>query len=62
MNKVMGSLLGSVKRVVQYLEQSELQLKGEVAVRGQFIQTLDEQQNLMDALAAVSNILLVEPF
>lgn len=51
---VVVSLLQSVK---QQLEQSERQLMGEVAVRGQFLQTLADQQDLMDTLTAVSTIL-----
>ena len=34
--------------------QSEVQLKGEVAVRNQLLHAMAEQQNLMDALTAVS--------
>ena len=34
--------------------QSEVQLKGEVAVRNQLLHAMGEQQNLMDALTAVS--------
>lgn len=39
---------------MHYLRQSEVQLKGEVAIRGQFLQTLHEQQDLMDVLTTVS--------
>ena len=35
--------------------QSEIQLKGEVAVRNQLLHAMAEQQNLMDALTAVSS-------
>ena len=52
--KFMGSLLGSSKRMMQYLRQSDTQLKGEVAIRNQFLRTLHEQQDLMDAITAVS--------
>ncbi len=52
--KFMGSLLGSAKRMMQYLRQSETQLKGEVAIRTQFLRTLHEQQDLMDAITSVS--------
>ena len=34
--------------------QSEIQLKGEVEVRNQLLHAMAEQQNLMDALTAVS--------
>ena len=34
--------------------QSEIQMKGEVAVRSQLLSAMAEQQNLMDALTAVS--------
>ena len=43
-----------MQRMMQYLRQSEMQLKGEVVIRGQFLQTLNEQQDLMDVLTAVS--------
>ena len=48
-----GSLLGSVQKMMLYLHQSEVQLKGEVAIRGHFLQTLHEQQDLVDALTTV---------
>lgn len=51
---VMGSLVGVVRKLMGHLRQSEVQLKGEVAVRAQFLQTLHEQQDLMDVLTAVS--------
>ena len=47
----MSSLLMSVRR---QLEQSEKQLAGEVMLRGQFLQTLADQQDLIDTIAAVS--------
>ena len=40
------------------LFQSEVQLKGEVAVRNQLLHAMAEQQNLMDALTAVSLLLI----
>ena len=40
------------------LFQSEVQLKGEVAVRNQLLHAMAEQQNLMDALTAVSVLLI----
>ena len=52
--EIMGSLLHAVRKMMQHLRQSELQLRGEVAIRGQFLQTLHEQQDLMDVLTAVS--------
>ncbi len=54
LDKVVETLVSSVRRMVHYLHQSEVQLKGEVAIRGQFLQTLHEQQDLMDVLTAVS--------
>ena len=39
---------------VFFVFQSEVQLKGEVAVRNQLLHAMAEQQNLMDALTAVS--------
>ena len=48
------SLLLSMTKMMSYLRQSEVQLKGEVAVRVQMLQTMTEQQNLMDSLTAVS--------
>ena len=53
-SEVTGPLVDSVQRMMHYLHQSETQLKGEVAIRGQFLQTLNEQQDLMDVLTAVS--------
>ena len=48
------SLLSSVRKMTHYLKQSEVQLKGEIAVRGQLLQTMTEQQNLMETLTTVS--------
>ena len=48
-----ASLLRSVTRLAHYLRHSEVQLRGEVAVRGQLLHTMTEQQNLMDALTTV---------
>ncbi len=45
------SLLSGVR--VQ-LEKSEHQLEGEVMLRGQFLQTLSDQQDLLDTMATVS--------
>jgi hypothetical protein len=46
-------------KMMSYLRQSEVQLKGEVAVRVQMLQTMTEQQNLMDTLTAVSRTPLI---
>ena len=53
-SETLGALLVCMRRMMQYLLQSEVQLKGEVAIRGQFLQALHEQQDLMDVLTAVS--------
>ena len=45
-------LLGDLRR---QLKQSEVQLTREVELRGQFLLTLGDQQDLMDTLTAVSN-------
>ena len=37
-----------------YILQSERQLEGEMLLRGQLLQTMSDQQNLMDALTSVS--------
>lgn len=50
------SLLRDVK---QQLEHSQSQLMGEVEVRGQFLQTLTDQQDLMDTLTAVSMTIIM---
>ena len=54
LGNVTRSLLSSMTRMMAYLRQSEVQLKGEVAVRTQILQTMTEQQNLMDSLTTVS--------
>ena len=54
LGNVTRSLLSSMTRMMSYLRQSEVQLKGEVAVRNQILQTMTEQQNLMDSLTTVS--------
>ena len=59
LGSVTKSLLSSMTRMMSYLRQSEVQLKGEVAVRVQLLQTMTEQQNLMDSLTAVSKELFV---
>lgn len=56
---VTKSLLISMTKMMAYLRQSDIQLKGEVAVRVQLLQTMTEQQNLMDSLTAVSSIITV---
>lgn len=54
LSSITKSLLSSMTKMMSYLRQSEVQLKGEVAVRVQLLQTMTEQQNLMDSLTAVS--------
>ena len=54
LGSITKSLLSSMTKMMSYLRQSEVQLKGEVAVRVQLLQTMTEQQNLMDSLTAVS--------
>lgn len=48
------AVVSLLRGVRQHLEQSEIQLMGEVTVRGQVLQTLTDQQDLMDTLTAVS--------
>lgn len=52
--RITTALLTSVTKIAHYLRDSEAQLKGEVEVRGVLLQTMTEQQNLMDALTSVS--------
>ena len=52
-DEVVGTLVRGVKRLMGHLRQSEVQLRGEVAVRTHFLHTLQEQQDLMDVLTAV---------
>ena len=54
LGSITKSLLSSMTKMMSYLRQSEVQLKGEVSVRIQMLQTMTEQQNLMDSLTAVS--------
>ena len=56
LNNITNSLLSSMTKMMSYLRQSEVQLKGEVAVRVQLLQTMTEQQNLMDSLTDVSTM------
>ncbi len=51
---ITSTLLTSVTKITRYLQVSEAQLRGEVEVRGHLLQTMTEQQNLMDALTSVS--------
>ena len=51
---VVGSVVGVMREMVRYLQQSEAQLKGDVVIRGQFLEALQEQQDLVDILTAVS--------
>ena len=57
LGSITKSLLSSMTKMMSYLRQSEVQLKGEVAVRVQLLQTMTEQQNLMDSLTAVSTVI-----
>ena len=59
LGNITKSLLSSMTKMMSYLRQSEVQLKGEVAVRVQMLQTMTEQQNLMDTLTAVSRTPLI---
>ena len=59
LGSITKSLLSSMTKMMSYLRQSEIQLKGEVAVRVQMLQTMTEQQNLMDTLTAVSRTPLI---
>ena len=59
LGSITKSLLLSMTKMMSYLRQSEVQLKGEVAVRVQMLQTMTEQQNLMDTLTAVSRTPLI---
>ena len=59
LGSITKSLLSSMTKMMSYLRQSEVQLKGEVAVRVQMLQTMTEQQNLMDSLTAVSRTHLI---
>ena len=59
LGSITKSLLSSMTKMMSYLRQSEVQLKGEVAVRVQMLQTMTEQQNLMDSLTAVSKTPLI---
>lgn len=59
LGSITKSLLSSMTKMMSYLRQSEVQLKGEVAVRVQMLQTMTEQQNLMDSLTAVSRTPLI---
>lgn len=45
-----ASLLTSITKLAHYLKESEVQLKGEVALRDQLLNTMNDQQNLMEAL------------
>ena len=59
LGSITKSLLSSMTKMMSYLRQSEIQLKGEVAVRVQMLQTMTEQQNLMDTLTTVSRTPLI---
>ena len=45
-----ASLLTSITKLAHYLKESEVQLKGEVAWRDQRLNTMNDQQNLREAL------------
>jgi hypothetical protein len=62
LGSITKTLLSSMTKMMSYLRQSEVQLKGEVAVRVQMLQTMTEQQNLMDTLTAVSRTPLISSF